>query len=176
MGKGIEWQKGIQDQKEQTNKFSYAGKVNATLRPCSIFLRVADYFFESAESAFDLGAKTLAAQALAAADLGQSWMMSFLTTVKAKSFLHMVIMFISGELAILAQLVRDGVLRLILRGAFWGFGGWWWWAMIVAWRVGRWFGRGAIGIGGLVRIFLTPRFLLFPELLDSRWDSSSCIQ
>ena len=55
----------------ETNKFSYVGKVNATLRLCSIFLRVADYFFESAESAFDLGAKTLAVRALAAADLGQ---------------------------------------------------------------------------------------------------------
>ena len=50
----------------ETNEFSYAGKVNATLRLCSIFLRVADYFFESAESAFDSGAETLAAQALAA--------------------------------------------------------------------------------------------------------------
>ena len=47
-------------------------KVNATLRPCSIFLRVADYFFESAESALDSVAETLAARALAAADLGQS--------------------------------------------------------------------------------------------------------
>ena len=56
----------------ETNKFSYAGKVKATPRPCSIFLRVADYFFESTESAFDLGAKTLAARALAVADLGQS--------------------------------------------------------------------------------------------------------
>ena len=54
------------------NKFSYVGKVNATLRPCSIILRVADYFFESVELALDSGAKTLAARALAAADLGQS--------------------------------------------------------------------------------------------------------
>ena len=51
---------------------SYVDKVNTTLRPCSIFLRVADYFFESMESALDLGAKTLATRALAAADLGQS--------------------------------------------------------------------------------------------------------
>ena len=43
------------------NKFSYAGKVNAALRPCSILLRVADYFFESTESAFGSGAETLAA-------------------------------------------------------------------------------------------------------------------
>ena len=49
--------------------------------------------------------------------------MSFLTAVKAKSFLHMVITFISGELAILAQFVGDRVLRLILRGAFRGFRG-----------------------------------------------------
>ena len=81
--------------------------------------------------------------------------MSFLTTVKAKSFLHTVIMSISGELTILAQLVRDWVLRLILRGAFRGFGGWWWWAIIVAQRAGRCFERGVIGIGGFVRIFLT---------------------
>ena len=47
-------------------------KVNATLRLCSIFLRVADYFFEPVESALDSGAETLAAWALAAADLGQS--------------------------------------------------------------------------------------------------------
>ena len=51
---------------------SYADKVNATLRLCSIFLRVVDYFFESMESALDSEAETLAAQALAAADLGQS--------------------------------------------------------------------------------------------------------
>ena len=58
--------------KRESDVVSYADKVNATLRPCSIFLRVADYFFESAESALDSGAETLAAQALAAADLGQS--------------------------------------------------------------------------------------------------------
>ena len=51
---------------------SYTDKVNTTLRLCSIFLRVADYFFESTESALDSGAETLAAWALAAADLGQS--------------------------------------------------------------------------------------------------------
>ena len=75
------WREGQGDEKGigirksgciETNKFSYVGKVNATLRPCSILLRVADYFFESAELAFDLGAETLAARALAAADLGQS--------------------------------------------------------------------------------------------------------
>ena len=44
----------------EMNKFSYMGKVNTTLRPCSIFLRVVDYFFEPAESAFDSGAETLA--------------------------------------------------------------------------------------------------------------------
>jgi len=33
----------------ETNVFSYAVKVNATLRMCSI-LGVVDYFFESAES------------------------------------------------------------------------------------------------------------------------------
>ena len=74
-GEGQGDEKGIRIRKSgyvETNKFSYAGKVNATLRPCSIFLRVADYFFESTESAFDSGAKTLAARALAAADLGQS--------------------------------------------------------------------------------------------------------
>ena len=49
--------------------------------------------------------------------------MSFLTAIKAKSFLHTVVMFISGELAILAQFVGDGVLRLIIRGAFRGFRG-----------------------------------------------------
>ena len=74
-GKGQGDEKGIGIRKSgcvETNKFSYTDKVNATLRPCSIFLRVADYFFESAVSAFDSGAETLAAQALAAADLGQS--------------------------------------------------------------------------------------------------------
>ena len=79
-GKGM-WEKGKGDEKGirirksrciETNKFSYVGEVNATLRPCSILLRVADYFFESMESAFDSGAETLAARALAAADLGQS--------------------------------------------------------------------------------------------------------
>ena len=49
-----------------------AEKVNATLSLCSIFLRVVDYFFESAVSAFDSGAKTFAALPLAAADFGQS--------------------------------------------------------------------------------------------------------
>ena len=63
-GEGQGDEKGIRIRKSgcvETNEFSYAGKVNATLRPCSIFLRVADYFFESAVSAFDLGAETLAA-------------------------------------------------------------------------------------------------------------------
>ena len=49
--------------------------------------------------------------------------MSFLTAVMAKSFLHTAITFVSSELAILAQFVGDGVLRLIPRGAFRGFGG-----------------------------------------------------
>ena len=74
-GKGKGDKKGIGIRKSrhvEMNKFSYVGKVNATLRPCSIFLRVADYFFESAELAFDLGAETLAAQAVAATDLGPS--------------------------------------------------------------------------------------------------------
>ena len=56
----------------ELNIISYADKVNATLRQCSIFLRVADYSFESTASAFVLGAKALAAWALAAADLEQS--------------------------------------------------------------------------------------------------------
>ena len=67
--------KGIRIRKSrhvELNIISYADKVNATLRPCSIFLRVVDYFFESAASAFDSGAKALAAWALAAADLEQS--------------------------------------------------------------------------------------------------------
>ena len=74
-GKGKGDKKGFRIRKSrhiEMNKFNYVGKVNATLRPCSIFLRVADYFFESVESAFDSGAETLAARALAAADLGQS--------------------------------------------------------------------------------------------------------
>ena len=74
-GKGEGDEKGIGIRKSrhiESNIVSYADKVNATLRPCSIFLRVADYFFESMESALDLGAKTLATRALAAADLGQS--------------------------------------------------------------------------------------------------------
>ena len=74
-GKGQGDEKGIGIRKSgrvETNKFSYADKVNATLRSCSIFLRVADYFFESVELAFDSGAEILAARALAAADLGQS--------------------------------------------------------------------------------------------------------
>ena len=74
-GEGQGDKKGIGIRKSrhvEMNKFSYTGKINATLRPCSIFLRVADYFFESAESAFNSGAETLAARALAAADLGQS--------------------------------------------------------------------------------------------------------
>ena len=75
------WGKGQGDKKRigirksgrvESNVISYADKVNTTLRPCSIFQRVADYFFESAESAFDSGAETFAARALAAADLGQS--------------------------------------------------------------------------------------------------------
>ena len=73
-GEGQGDKKGIGIRKSgcvETNEFSYTGKVNATLRPCSIFLRVADYFFESAVSAFDSGAETLAARPLAAADLGQ---------------------------------------------------------------------------------------------------------
>ena len=62
-GEGQGDKKGIRIRKSgciETNEFSYVGKVNATLRPCSIFLRVADYFFESMELAFDSGAKTLA--------------------------------------------------------------------------------------------------------------------
>ena len=62
-GKGQGDEKGIGIRKSgciEMNKFGYAGKVNATLRLCTIFLRVADYFFESTESAFDLEAKTLA--------------------------------------------------------------------------------------------------------------------
>ena len=63
-GEGQGDKKGIRIRKSrciEMNKFSYTRKVNATLRPCSILLRVADYFFVSAESAFDSGAKTLAA-------------------------------------------------------------------------------------------------------------------
>ena len=74
-GEGQGDEKGIRIRKSgyvETNEFSYAGKVNATLRLCSILLRVADYVFESAESAFDSGTETLAARALAAANLGQS--------------------------------------------------------------------------------------------------------
>ena len=56
----------------ESNVISYTDKVNTTLRPCSIFLRVADYFFESAASAFVSGAEALTAWALAAADLEQS--------------------------------------------------------------------------------------------------------
>ena len=63
-GKGQGDEKGVGIRKSghiESDVVSYADKVNATLRPCSIFLRVADYFFESVESALDLGAKTLAA-------------------------------------------------------------------------------------------------------------------
>ena len=63
-GEGQGDEKGIGIRKSrcvETNEFSSVGKVNATLRPCSILLRVADYFFESMESAFDSGAETLAA-------------------------------------------------------------------------------------------------------------------
>ena len=56
----------------ESNVISYADKVNATLRPCSIFLRVVDYFFESTASAFNSVAKASAAWALAAANLEQS--------------------------------------------------------------------------------------------------------
>ena len=75
------WGKGKGDKKYigirksghiELNVVSYMDKVNATLRPCNIILRVADYFFESTELALDSGAETLAAWALAAADLGQS--------------------------------------------------------------------------------------------------------
>ena len=74
-GKGWDDEKGVGIRKSghvESNVVSYVDKVNATLRPCSIFLRVVDYFFESTESALDSGAETLAARALAAADLGQS--------------------------------------------------------------------------------------------------------
>ena len=74
-GKGKGDEKGIGIRKSghiELGIVSYADKVNTTLRPCSIFLRVADYFFESAESALDSGAETLATWALATADLGQS--------------------------------------------------------------------------------------------------------
>ena len=74
-GKGNGDKKGIGIRKSrriESDIVSYADNVNATLRLCSIFLRIVDYFFESAESALDLGAKTLATWALAAADLGQS--------------------------------------------------------------------------------------------------------
>ena len=74
-GKGQDDEKGIRIRESghiESDIVSYVDKANATLRPCSIFLRVADYFFESMESALDSGAKTLATQALAAADLGQS--------------------------------------------------------------------------------------------------------
>ena len=74
-GKGQGDEKGIRIRESrcvESDIVSYADEVNATLRLCSIFLRVADYFFESTESALDLGAETLATQALAAADLGQS--------------------------------------------------------------------------------------------------------
>ena len=54
------------------NEFSYTAWVNATLSLCSFFLRVADYFFKSAVSAFDSGAETFTALPLAAADFGQS--------------------------------------------------------------------------------------------------------
>ena len=67
--------KGIRIRKSrhiESNIISYTDKVNTTLRPCSIFLRVADYFFEPAALAFVSGAKALAAQALAAVDLEQS--------------------------------------------------------------------------------------------------------
>ena len=46
--------------------------VNATLSLWSFFPRVADYFFESAESGLD-SIVTVAMQVLAALDLGQSW-------------------------------------------------------------------------------------------------------
>ena len=73
-GKGQGDKKGIGIRESghiESDIVSYADKVNATLRPCSIFLRVVDYFFESMELALDSGAETLATQALAAADLGQ---------------------------------------------------------------------------------------------------------
>ena len=66
------WEKGWGDKKGigirksrciESDIVSYADNVNAM---CSIFLRVVDYFFESAESALDLGAKTLTTRALAA--------------------------------------------------------------------------------------------------------------
>ena len=41
---------------------------------------------------------------------------SFLTTVKPKSFLHTVFAFFSSKLTIFSQLIGDRVLRLILRG------------------------------------------------------------
>ena len=74
-GKGQGDEKGIRIRESrhiESDVVSYADKVNATLRPCSIFLRVVNYIFESTELALDLGAKALAAWALAAADLGQS--------------------------------------------------------------------------------------------------------
>ena len=74
-GKGQGDKKGIGIRESghvESDVVSYMDKVNATLRLCSIFLRVADYFFESMESALYLGAETLATWALAAADLGQS--------------------------------------------------------------------------------------------------------
>ena len=49
--------------------------------------------------------------------------MSFLTAVKTKSFFHMAFVFFSGKLTIFSQLIGDQVFRLILRGAFRGFGG-----------------------------------------------------
>jgi hypothetical protein len=76
---------GISDEKErdkervgigksgrvESNKCSYARKVNATLSLVSFFLRVADYFFESAESDLD-SEVVVAARAFADLDLLQS--------------------------------------------------------------------------------------------------------
>ena len=74
-GKGQGDEKGIRIRESrhiELDVVSYVDKVNTTLRPCSIFLRVADYFFKSTGLALDSGAETLATWALAAADLGQS--------------------------------------------------------------------------------------------------------
>ena len=56
----------------KSDKLCYAVKVNATLSPCSLFTRVADYFFESVESDLDSLGVVVAVQAFVAFDFGQS--------------------------------------------------------------------------------------------------------
>ena len=55
-----------------SDEFCYAVKVNATLSPSSLIRRVADYFFESAESVLDSSDASAVAQAFVAFDFGQS--------------------------------------------------------------------------------------------------------